>query len=165
MHLHKNFYNSTIFILNLSFIDLCHCLWFVLPQGVLYFNNYSPFGALGCLVIMIGCVLTVTSDMLAMALIALTRYLDISFKEKWNQICDLRKNVVILLALSWIPGILSFPLLIFIDSQDVVKPGWDCRYGACGFLLSHEVIIHNKSTATTNISFQTTKVCSQTLIS
>jgi hypothetical protein len=143
--LHKNFYNSTIFILNLSFTDLCHCLCFVLPQGILYFCEHSPFGGFGCLIIMSGCVLSVTCDMLAMALISLSRYLDISYKEKWNQICDLKKNVMLLLALFWTPGLLSIPLLIFIYSHDSVKPGWDCRYGACGFLQSYDVGMHPKA--------------------
>ena len=58
--LHKNFSNSTIFILNLSVIELLHCLIFVLPQGLLYFNENSIFGDRGCMVIMFGCVLTVT---------------------------------------------------------------------------------------------------------
>ena len=98
-NLHKNFANSTVFILNLSFIEFVHCLFFVLPQGLLFFNESSIFGDHGCTIIMGSCVLTVTSDMLAMALIATSRYLDISFKEKWNQFCDLKRNVITLLLL------------------------------------------------------------------
>ena len=93
------------------------------------------------------CVLTVTSDMLAMALIATSRYLDISFKEKWNQFCDLKRNVMVLLILSWLPGLLALPLLTFIDFYGTVQSGWDCRYGACGFIETHEDGENYRSTA------------------
>ena len=42
--LHKNFANSTVFILNLSFVEFIHCSLFVLPQGLLFFNESSIFG-------------------------------------------------------------------------------------------------------------------------
>ena len=106
--LHKNVKTSTIFILNLSFIDFCHCLFYVLPQGVLYFNETLPFGGMGCRIIIIFCVVTVTCDMVAMALIALSRFLDLYIREKWRDFCDSNKNLILLFAVSWIPGIKLF---------------------------------------------------------
>ena len=143
--LHNNFSNSTVFILNLSVIELCHCLFFVVPQGLLYFNDRSIIGDHGCSIVMSICVLTVTSDMLAMALIATSRYLHISYKDKWNQICDKKRNIILLIFLSWFPGILSLPFLTVMKFHGTVVSGWDCRYGACGFIQSYEYGLNHTS--------------------
>lgn len=102
--LHKNVKTSTVFILNLSLIDFCHCLFYVLPQGILYFNETVPFGVIGCKIIIILCVITVTCDMVAMALIALSRFLDLYVKDKWREFCRSKRNVALLFISSWIPG-------------------------------------------------------------
>ena len=91
------------------------------------------------------CVLTVTSDMLAMALIATSRYLHISYKDKWNQICDKKRNIILLIFLSWFPGILSLPFLTVMKFHGTVVSGWDCRYGACGFIQSYEYGLNHTS--------------------
>ena len=68
--LDKNYYTTTIFILHFSFIDLLHCILMVVPQGVLYSSESSPFGIYGCKFIIYGGVVTLVADMLAIAIVA-----------------------------------------------------------------------------------------------
>ena len=46
--LHNNYFTTTFYILHLAFMDLLHCLLIVLPLGILYSSNSSPFGQYGC---------------------------------------------------------------------------------------------------------------------
>ena len=52
--LHKNYLTTTIFILHFSCVDLLHCLFMVVPQGLLYSSNSSSFGIHGCKIIIYG---------------------------------------------------------------------------------------------------------------
>ena len=95
--LDKNYYTTTLFILHFSFIDLLHCILMVVPQGVLYSSESSPLGIYGCKFIIYGGVVTLVADMLAIAIVALSRCLDMVMQQKWATFCDNKRNIFALL--------------------------------------------------------------------
>ena len=133
--LHRNYKTTTIFLLHLSFIDLLHCLFIVLPNGILYSSESSPFGQYGCTIIINGGISTFVADILALALVALSRSLDMNMNQKWTRFCDKNRNIILLLLLVWVPSLVSLSLSIFIQYHGI-EPGWQCETGGCGFLRS-----------------------------
>jgi hypothetical protein len=133
--LDKNYNTTTIFILHFSFIDLLHCLFMVVPQGILYSSESSPFGIYGCKLIIYGGVVTLVADMLAIAIVALSRCLDMVMHQKWSEFCDRKRNIAMLLLIAWVPGLISL-LISFIIEWHGVEPGWNCETGGCGFVRS-----------------------------
>ena len=133
--LDKNYYTTTIFILHFSFIDLLHCLFMVVPQGILYSSESSPFGIYGCKFIIYGGVVTLVADMLAIAIVALSRCLDMVMHQKWTEFCDRKRNIAMLLLIVWIPGLIALLISLIIEWHGV-EPGWNCETGGCGFVRS-----------------------------
>ena len=131
--IHKNFNSSTIFILNLLFVDLCHCLFFTLPQGILFLSETPYFGEHGCKLIMSGGMATIGSDMLSIMMISLSRCLNIAYNQKWNDFCDRKRNLGVLLILVWIP---SLCFTIILENLHCIEPEWNCETGGCAYVQS-----------------------------
>ena len=141
--LDENFNTTTVFILHLLFIDLLHCFVMVLPQGISYSSNSSPFGWRGCQIILFGGISTFVADMLAISLVALSRCLDMVVKEKWTNFCDKRRNVFMVLLLVWIPSLLTLLHLMIIQVHGI-EAGWNCETGGCGFVRSCKLYENTK---------------------
>ena len=131
--LHNNYFTTTFYILHLAFMDLLHCLLIVLPLGILYSSNSSPFGQYGCKIIIYGGVMTLVGDMLAITLVALSRCLDMVITEKWNRFCDKRRNILLLLLVVWVPSLIALMISFIIQSYGI-SAGWQCETGGCGFI-------------------------------
>ena len=131
--LHKNYFTTTIFILHFSFIDLLHCIFLVVPQGLMYSSKNSPFGKDGCKIFIYGGVVTLVADMLAIAVVALSRCLDMVAHQKWSDFCDKKRNIAVLILLSWVPGLIALLISLIIESHGI-EPGWNCETGGCGFI-------------------------------
>jgi hypothetical protein len=133
-NLDKHFNTSTIFILHLAFIDFCHCLLFIWPQVVFNLFNISPFGAWGCKIIDTSGITTIGADILALALIAVSRCIDMTWKMKWNEFCDRKRNIFLLMfVFCWVPTIFC-PVLLYYIKINGFEPGWNCEYGGCSFI-------------------------------
>ena len=130
--LNRNFRNNTLFILHLCFIDLCCCLTYIFPQGIIHVSGKWPFPpVLECTFIVFMGNTTVLADMLAMASVALTRALSTIIPHKWKRICERKLVLPILFVSVWmLSGITNIPYFIKAYGTEV---GWDCTYGQCGF--------------------------------
>ena len=129
--LDENFKTNTLFILHLCFIDLCNCMLYIFPHGIIHIMEQWPFPPFGCsFVVFIG-MLTVTGDALALAFVALTRYLNTFFPKRWSNICDKKINTSFMLLAIWLlSGIQVIP---FAFKSYGLELGWDCEVGGCGF--------------------------------
>ena len=71
--------------------------------------------------------------MLAIAIVALSRCLDMVAHQKWTDFCDKKRNISVLILLSWVPGMIALLILLIIESHGI-EPGWNCETGGCGFI-------------------------------
>jgi hypothetical protein len=133
--LDKKYYSTTFFILHFAFIDMLHCLFIVVPLGLQYCLNTFVFGRHACKIVLQGGVITFVADMLAIALIALSRCLDMIINQKWTKLCEKRRNIFLLLLFVWIPSLITSTFLFIVQSYGV-ELGWKCETGGCGFLHS-----------------------------
>ena len=135
--LDSNFRTTTLFILHFSFIDLLHCLFMVLPRGISYLHESSPFGRYGCPIIIYGGNVTFVADMLALALIVVSRCLDMVMKENWKRFCNKQRNLIFLFLIVWVPSLLSISLLPILQTHGI-EIGWNCELGGCGYVRASE---------------------------
>ena len=132
--LDKNFNTTTVYILNLAFIDFLHCLLFGIPGSIIELSNrVVTFGQFGCAIIFIGEVATIGADVLGLALIAVARCLNMVCNPKWDDFCNKKRNVLFLMFISWSPNLVSLLLLLFMESYEIV-PGWNCEHGMCSLV-------------------------------
>ena len=80
--LDKNFYNSTIFILNWSFVNLCHCIIWGIPKCVSLLSKSPQFGEIACNAVVLLSSATNIADLSAFTFIAVTRCINITCGEK-----------------------------------------------------------------------------------
>lgn len=133
--LDRNYNTTTIFILNFAFSDLLHCLFLTLPVGITSLFYSSPFGRYGCTIIIYGAMATFVAGMLSMALVALSRCLDMIMNQRWARFCDKKRNILLVLLLVWVPSLLTILMLLILQSHGI-EPGWQCESGGCGFIRS-----------------------------
>ena len=120
---------TTIFILNLSCIDICYCL---LPQSVTFFCNSFYFQFSSCqLMYSLANILGYT-EAIAMALVAISRCLEITKNTLWTKISDHNTLLYSLAVITWIIGIVGFSIQINFDYTSDI--GWDCELGVCGHI-------------------------------
>ena len=129
--LDKNFRTNTIFILNLCFIDLCNCMLYIFPHGIVHLTGEWPFPPFGCSFVVLMGMLTVSGDAIALAFVALTRSLNTHFPKKWSIICERKRNISLMFLSIWlISGIQIIP---FAFKSYGMEFGWDCDVGGCGY--------------------------------
>ena len=142
--LDRHFSSTTIYLLNLSFADLCHSLIFMVPHGIQSLYGYSVFGAAACKInITIG-IATMLADVGAFTFIAITRCLGMMLGDKWNIFCERKRNVFLLLIVSWTPS-LGVLLMQLLTSPPQIKIGWNCVLGQCSYMHSCENINPNRT--------------------
>ena len=129
----KDYSTTTSFLLHLSFVDLMHCVLMAIPRGLMYLNKSSLFGIHGCRIIMYSGMSIFVSDMLALALVALSRCLDTVLRVKWTDFCSKRRNVLMLFTICWIIGLMVIPVMLLIHSHGI-EMAWNCETGGCGFI-------------------------------
>ena len=129
--LEQNFQTNTIYLLHMCFIDLCNCMLYIFPHGIIHVTGKWPFPPFGCsFVVFIG-TLTVSADAIALALIALTRSLHVYFPQRWRSICDRKRYISFIFLSVWVlSGIQNIP---FAFKSYGMEFGWDCDVGGCGY--------------------------------
>ena len=135
----KDYRTTTIFLLHLSFVDLLHCVLMAIPRGIMFLNNASPFGIYGCQIVMYSGMSIFVADMLALALVALSRCLDIALTTTWTNFCSKRRNVFMLFVLCWAIGLMVIPIMLTLHSYGI-EMGWNCETGGCGFIRNCKVL-------------------------
>ena len=133
----RDYRTTTVFLLHLSFVDLVHCFFMAIPRGIMYLMNSSPFGIYGCQIIMYAGMSVFVADMLALALVALSRCLDIVLTIKWTDFCSRKRNIFVLFLLCWTIGLIVIPIALTLHSYGI-EMGWNCETGGCGFIRNCE---------------------------
>ena len=99
--LERNYNSTTIFTLHLAFIDLCFCV-ICIPQYTLsYIAEQWPFGEFLCkwsgpIIFLITFV-----DWICLGFIALSRCLNMTKPKMWNNFCNKKTNVAVILIGMW----------------------------------------------------------------
>ena len=120
--------STTIFIMNLSLIDMIHCLVFTLPNSYSLLSQKWPFGSFWCKFCGYVSGWSWYSAMIAVNLIGISRYLDLKMNRKWVQWSHKGMNSMIVILCSWIPGIILInPKITTFTSI------WMCDVGTCDF--------------------------------
>ena len=135
----KGYETTTVFLLHLSFVDLLHCLVMAIPRGIMYLKDRSPFGIYGCQIVMYAGMSIFLADMIALALVALSRCLDMVLTMQWAEFCSKRRNRFMLFLLTWAIGLLVIPVMLNIHSYGI-EMGWNCETGGCGFIRNCRVL-------------------------
>ena len=129
---HLTFYKTDIWILHLSLCDLLWCI-FCLPYGFFIpsfrweYPQY-PGSDTYCKVSIIIGYLTMTTDWLLLAFIAITRVIQIKMPHQWSKVCQGKLNILLLLSSPWILGFLIL-MPVFIDPA--TDFGYHCIIGKC----------------------------------
>ena len=131
--LNRNFFSSTIFLLNWSFVDLIHCVLFIVPNGIQSLSDYPIWGTKGCQFNIVVGVSTMIADVGAFTFIAISRCLSINFRQKWVQFCERKLRVAILLLASWIPCFIVFSMQVLAETPHI-EVGWNCVFGQCTYM-------------------------------
>ena len=107
---HENWCTSTIYIINLSFIDFLFCVVMLIQFfSAFHFMNYDDGKIIFKDTEIWWCTLTVHFQTLlgaldgsAIALISLTRAVAITSNQRWETLCEKKRNVFIFLLSPWI---------------------------------------------------------------
>ena len=120
---------TTIFILNLSFIDLSYCIFYALPQSSSYIMNYWFMTLPICQACyLIGNTLS-CSGKVGVALISMSRCLEITKNNVWAKISEKKCMLFLTIALSWVYSLIG--LGIEIKFGNSINIGWNCELGLC----------------------------------
>ena len=124
----ENFNSTTIFILNLAFIDFARCCTFTFLNSCSLFAFEWPFGSFVCSITAYMSGLTYYLDIMALNLIALSRCLGVVMNFKWIELTEKRRNSLFLITLSWLLSI-----LLIIPKWTGFNVQWSYRLGTCEF--------------------------------
>ena len=127
----QNFQTNTIFILHLCFIDFLNCITYILPHGIIHLQEQWLFPPFGCSFIVIMGMVTVSADAITLALIAISRCLNMIIPQRWENFCGTNSKLGLLLISVWVVS--GIQLIPFGFKNYGVEPGWDCEIGVCGF--------------------------------
>ena len=136
--LNQNYRTTTIFVLHLSFVDLCCCFILGPIYASMYFPKKWPWGANTCRMAYPIIVALSFIDWLALSFVALSRCINIIKPLFWRKFCDKKFNLVTMIAGIWIFGGLWVV-------PDVIEPsvifGWNCENGQCSTIKSSDAPI------------------------
>ena len=133
-NLDKNWYTSTIFILNLAIFDLGFCI-FGMPQNISYYLGIEwSLGTYGCKLFNNLGPLFAYGDWYALGLIAITKAFSIVKMSKWSDFCDERRNVFLLIIGTWVFNISIFLPRLFSTNKEFVYDEYSgtCQYVSTG---------------------------------
>lgn len=99
--LERNYNSTTIFTLHLAFIDLCFCVICIPQYTFAYIAEQWPFGEFLCqwsgpIIFLITFV-----DWICLGFIALSRCLNMTKPKMWNNFCNKKTNVALILIGMW----------------------------------------------------------------
>lgn len=132
--LNRSFKNTTVFILHLSFVDFCWCILVGLPCGYMSLMRHWSFGTFLCKAYAIFAVILTITDQVSLALISISRCLDLTKTEFWRTCCEKKRNLCFIIFLAWLPS-LPIVLSYFISSAGI-EAGWNCKNGVCSLISS-----------------------------
>lgn len=131
--LDEKFRTTHIFIVHLSFIDLCYCLCFALPQSFSFFINYWPFGTILKKASYTAGLITSVADLIAVASISISRCLDLTRTNFWQKCSDNWFALLLMLSFPWLLVIFMWTILVVLQPYGF-EVGWDCVTGMCGLM-------------------------------
>ena len=122
--LERNYNSTTIFTLHLAFIDLCFCVICIPQYTFAYISEQWPFGEFICkwsgpIIFLITFV-----DWICLGFIALSRCLNMTKPKMWNNFCNKKTNVAIILVGMWaLSALMTLPsfLEVFASLIKVTK--------------------------------------------
>ena len=121
---------TTIFILNLSCIDILYCLLCGLHLSTSFLCNTWMYSLQTCRAIyFVGNILAYNAAT-AMALVAMSRCLELTRNKIWMKLSRSKVNLCLMSVGTWIAGILGFSIQIEFDYH--LSVGWNCELGVCG---------------------------------
>ena len=127
---------TTIFILNLSCIDLCYCLLYALPQSTSYIFNYWLFNVRFCKACYTLGNILYGADMLAVAFIAISRCLELTKNGLWMKWSEKKFVLYTVVFSTWLCGILEELVgWLFVVFESNGRTGWDCQLGLCELIM------------------------------
>ena len=120
---------TTIFILNLSAIEFCYCVFYALPQSTSYIFNYWIFNLPSCqFCYLMGNVLN-CANRLAIACIAVSRCLELTKNKFWLKWSQERSILYTIVVSTWLFGMVGSEVMLGFESLSHV--GWGCEIGGC----------------------------------
>ena len=99
--LERNYNSTTIFTLHLAFIDLCFCVICIPQYTFAYIAERWPFGEFICKWSGPIIFLVTFVDWICLGFIALSRCLNMTKPKMWNNFCNKKTNVAIILVGMW----------------------------------------------------------------
>ena len=127
--LNRNFKTTTVFIMNLSCLDLCWCLFVALPSFYQQTMNGWPFGTILCKAYVIVFPIVSLTESMALGLIAISRCFELTKVEVWRRCTSKQPNLFLLLLIPWLLALPS--AMPYFLSSSGVEAGWNCLLGAC----------------------------------
>ena len=130
--LNRNLNTTTIYIIYLSALELLWCLVVGFPCGYQSLVEIWPFGVASCKAYALLDQILPLADHAALALISISRCLDLTSKSAWGSFSEKTSNLIFILVLSWLPS-MPFILLYIIPSVEL-DAGWNCAAMKCTLL-------------------------------
>ena len=127
-----NFRNTTIFILHLSFIDLCYCLMVALPTCYQLLAQHWPFGTFLCKAFVIIEQLLTGTESWSLAFIAISRCLNVTKPMFWGKWTYKAPILALLLFIPWLLSLSSY--LSYLLPSAGMDVGWNCQFGTCAHI-------------------------------
>ena len=124
-----NFRSTTIYILHLSFIELCMSFFGLVPYSYQLLARDWPFGILLCRSFAIFAQIIGPTEASALACISITRCSGLKNGTSWKSFSNKPYNTIMLLSIPWI---LSIPTMLpYLVKSSGVEVGWSCTFGMC----------------------------------
>jgi len=126
--LERNYNSTTIFTLHLAFIDLCFCVICIPQYTFAYISEQWPFGEFICKWSGPIIFLVTFVDWICLGFIALSRCLNMTKPKMWNNFCNKKTNVAIILVGMWaLSALMTLPSFL----EPSLHFGWNCEIGFC----------------------------------
>ena len=131
---HRYFSTTTIWILHLAVCDLIFCIfaapmYFIPWLGYRYPQGYGWDG--WCKFSIIVAYMAVFEDWLLLSYIAMTRAINLKWRDKWEKVCSNKIYLVLMQCSSWVICFLVWTPVFVQPSQDL---GYYCMMGKCNLL-------------------------------
>ena len=125
----KNFKSTTIFILNLSLVELVILCFGMLPSVYVFLVPHSPLGSYLCQIYPLILRNNFTLESLVIATISIGRCVNILKPHIWRNFTNRNRNIALLLLAPWLLSVLSnIPALLQASEIGI---GWNCSVGWC----------------------------------
>ena len=122
----------TIFILHLSFVDLCWALTCAWPISYELLALRWPFGKLFCTLKVVFVIIIGATEPQLIAFISISRYFDLSKSELWERWTRNKFYLNLMLVTPW--ALSTIPVIPYFVPSMEVGFTWNCILGGCGII-------------------------------